>query len=102
MSKTIKTPSQGGLARFTKKRSTCVGCKAVLDTEGMRERERERERAYYRPKMSAWLGCHESDATGRPLLVARAPVIIVVLAPPPLLGEWWAMTSQRETCGSST
>ena len=34
MSKTVKTSSQGGLARFTKKRSTCIGCKAVLDIDG--------------------------------------------------------------------
>ena len=34
LSKTVKTSSQGGLARFTKKRSTCIGCKAVLDKDG--------------------------------------------------------------------
>ena len=34
MSRTVKTSSLGKLAAFTKKRSTCIGCKAVLDTEG--------------------------------------------------------------------
>ena len=34
MSKTVKTSSLGKLAAFTKKRSSCIGCKAVLDDEG--------------------------------------------------------------------
>lgn len=32
-SKTVKTSSLGKLAAFTTKRSTCVGCKAVLDND---------------------------------------------------------------------
>lgn len=35
MSKTVKTSSLGKLAAFTKKRSSCIGCKAVLDDEGV-------------------------------------------------------------------
>ena len=34
MSKTIKTSSLGlGLAAFAKKKSTCIGCKAILDDD---------------------------------------------------------------------
>ena len=43
MSKTIVTScSKTGMARFTKKKSTCVGCRAVIDRDG-REREKEGE-----------------------------------------------------------
>ena len=35
MSKTVTSSSgHGMLARFTKKKSTCIGCRAVLDREG--------------------------------------------------------------------
>ncbi|KAL5007034.1 hypothetical protein ScPMuIL_015840 [Solemya velum] len=33
--KTVVTSKIGGLAAFTKKRSSCIGCKAVLDREGV-------------------------------------------------------------------
>nr|KAG5686078.1 hypothetical protein BaRGS_030693 [Batillaria attramentaria] len=32
--KTVMTSKVGGLAAFTKKRSTCIGCKTPLDKEG--------------------------------------------------------------------
>lgn len=34
LTKTIVTSKVGKLAMFTKKRSTCIGCKAVLDDDG--------------------------------------------------------------------
>ena len=35
MSKTVTSSSgHGMLARFAKKKSTCIGCRAVLDREG--------------------------------------------------------------------
>ena len=33
MSKTIKTSSLGGMSGFVEKKSTCIGCKAVLDDD---------------------------------------------------------------------
>ena len=32
--KTVMTSKVGGLSAFTKKRSTCIGCKTPLDKEG--------------------------------------------------------------------
>lgn len=34
LTKTIVTSKVGKLAMFTKKRSTCIGCKSVLDNDG--------------------------------------------------------------------
>lgn len=34
--KTVMTSKVGGLSSFTKKRSTCIGCKTPLDKEGER------------------------------------------------------------------
>lgn len=33
--KTVVTSKVGGLAAFTKKKSKCIGCKAVLEVEGV-------------------------------------------------------------------
>jgi len=33
--KTVVMSKVGGLAAFTKKRVTCVGCRAALDSKGM-------------------------------------------------------------------
>lgn len=33
--KTVLTSKVGGLMAFAQKRSTCIGCKAVLKTDGM-------------------------------------------------------------------
>ena len=38
LTKTIVTSKIGKLASFTKKRSTCIGCKALLDDEGDNQR----------------------------------------------------------------